>query len=131
MNKNFNEIKRKKLTVTLTEQDEDIYNFFVNKKNASALVRRLILTYMLRPVEMEMLMRGESLHNVELFPKVIEDTVNKTDKNFFEITEEEKLLDKEVTILAVDDRENRTSNIIYADDIKAKAKLLKGLMLGY
>lgn len=116
MAKPFNELKRKKFTVTLTEADEDIYNFFVNTKKSSALVRRLLLTYMLRPAEMEALMRGDMSiinkidipqsqyegiqRNYELEAQPIKDS---NTKDVFEITEEDEQIleaeaEKEVAI---------------------------------
>lgn len=104
MAKPFNELKRKKITVTMTECDEDIYNFFVKTKNSSALVRRLLLTYMLKPVEMEAIMRGETITNIisntsQIFEKRESNSKEEFKySNLFEITEEdEKVLQSEDT----------------------------------
>lgn len=145
MAKPFNELKRKKFTVTLTEADEDIYNFFVNTKKSSALVRRLLLTYMLRPAEMEALMRGdmsiinkidipqsqyeEIQRNYELKAEPIKDS--KT-KDVFEITEEdEQILEAEEEIAITSQNEepvgsnDETVNPIKIKDKDKKVKSLR------
>lgn len=38
--------KRKRITVTFGEYDDDVYNFLQEQKNASALIRYLVRAYM-------------------------------------------------------------------------------------
>lgn len=129
----FEELKRKKFTVTLTEKDKEIYDFFVGTKSSSQLVRELLTAYMKNPKEMELLMLKLKYENAKVEDKTInveKDNVkqknlefNKVKNSIFEITDEDlKLLEAEDNKFQEEKIECFNRRIKYCPQITQKHK---------
>ena len=74
--------KRKRITVTFGEYDDDVYNFLKSNKNASALVRHLVRLY-IKNVPIEPIPTCEMSKNEPIEEKIEEKVEEKVEEKPF------------------------------------------------